>query len=554
MRIQKEVRAVTTLLAVLLILASAIVGGFISYMFAVSPFFAVPNHVSLDITGASFPVNHPDYFDITVLNPSFSPSGTNITSIYLKIDGETGLFNVTDTVPGLPTPLDPGASTAIRCYWDWGSYAGRSIAVNVLPQNGTGVAFTVETDFVKLDVDTYFNATESVTQFNVTVTNELNSVLNLTVNNVVIDYTPVSSLSIALPMVLDNGQTVKFTCFFDWQGYVQPLVEVDTVEGYKAQVQKNVSSVIDVEVAGVTFNETNSSQISVTLLNSANSVTPVDIANITITYSNVTDVINGALSNPPLPYRLNETSSVTLNCAWNWTDESYRNLSVNMTVYTNQGFVSHPRTVTTPAEVAARVDQAEFDLGDTGHFIVNMTNLPYSLQTINVTGIDFNQNSTTTSAELVGAGEPPRAFVCEFNWSSFVGQNANITAHVSYGVNNSLLLPPFQVSVPYFRVMNVSFGNFSLGNPYMNVTVSNSEFSKIDANITQIFIQSENTTQTIDGTISNPKMSPSGYQLVAGNEITVVCPWDWSPYVGNDVTVIVQTADGFQASTTLKVQ
>jgi hypothetical protein len=148
------------------------------------------------------------------------------------------LFNVTDTVPGLPTPLDPGASTAIRCYWDWCSYAGRSITVNVLPQNGTGVAFTVQTDFVKLDADTYFNATESVTQFNVTVTNELNSVLNLTINNVVIDYTPVSNLSIALPMVLGNGQTVKFTCFFDWQGYVQPLVEVDTVEGYKAQVQK----------------------------------------------------------------------------------------------------------------------------------------------------------------------------------------------------------------------------------------------------------------------------------------------------------------------------
>jgi hypothetical protein len=52
---------------VLLILVLAIVGGFISYMFAVSPFFAVPNNVSLGITGASFPVNHPDYFDITVL-------------------------------------------------------------------------------------------------------------------------------------------------------------------------------------------------------------------------------------------------------------------------------------------------------------------------------------------------------------------------------------------------------------------------------------------------------------------------------------------------------
>jgi hypothetical protein len=263
-------------------------------------------------------------------------------------------------------------------------------------------------------------------------------------------------------------------------------------------------------------------------------------------------VINGTLSNPPLPYRLDINNSVTLNCVWNWTNESYRNLNVNVTAYTYQGFVSQSTTVITPVEVAARTDHAEFDLDHTGRFTVNMTNLSYSLQTINVTEIDFNQNSTGADSALVAAGGRA-TFVCEFNWSSFVGQNVAITANVTYGLNSSLLVP-FQVSVPYFSVMNVSFADFSLGNPYMNVTVSNSEFSKTNANITQIFIQTENATQTIDGTISNPKMSPSGYPLVVGNEITVVCPWDWSPYVGNDVTVIVGTADGFQASTTLKVQ
>lgn len=58
------------------------------------------------------------------------------------------------------------------------------------------------------------------------------------------------------------------------------------------------------------------------LSNSANSVTPVDIANVTITYGNITDVINGTLSNPPLPYRLDINNSVTPNCVWNWTDEA----------------------------------------------------------------------------------------------------------------------------------------------------------------------------------------------------------------------------------------
>ena len=144
------------------------------------------------------------------------------------------------------------------------------------------------------------------------------------------------------------------------------------------------------------------------------------------------------------------------------------------------------------------------------------------------------------------------AFVCEFNWSSFVGQNANITTHVTYDDGNNSLLLPFRANVTYFEISSVSFSDFSLGNPYMNVTVSNSQFSKTNANITQIFIQTENGTQTIDGTISYPQISPQ-YPLAAGTEQTITCPWNWSPYAGQDVTVIVQTADGFQASITLKV-
>jgi hypothetical protein len=100
---------------------------------------------------------------------------------------------------------------------------------------------------------------------------------------------------------------------------------------------------------------------------------------------------------------------------------------------------------------------------------------------------------------------------------------------------------------------NVTFADFPLGNPYMNVTVGNSVFSKTNATIVQIFIQTQNGTQPIDGTISYPKISPQGYPVVAGTEQTITCPWDWSQYVGTNVTVVVQTADGFQAPTTLKV-
>lgn len=549
LRIQKNFRAVSTLLVVLLILAAAILGGLISYMWAIAPFYATPpsNNVSLVITSANFLLYHADYFDVTVLNPSYSPSPTNVTNIYLTIDGETSLFNVTNTNPVLPIFLDIGASATVRCNFNWGSYAGRNITVSVSPQNGNGALYTVQPAFVELGASAYFNATETVENFAMTVQNSANSAINLTLTSVSIDSSPVSDVSIPLPSVLGIGESVNFICNYDWQGHAAPDVKVETQEGYTAEVTEQVNASAGLFVNGVQFNETNPGQISVTLSSSPYSTTLVDIANITI----ATDVMNQTISNPSLPYPLNIGSNVTLNFAWNWADESYRNINITVTANTTQGFVSQPATFTTPALVAGRISQTGFDLNDTGHFTVNVTNLLYSLDTINVTEIYFNNNATIMSYALVAAGGQA-TFVCGFNWSSFVGQNAIITAQVTYGLNNSLLLL-FQTNVPYFRMSNVTFADFPLGNPYMNVTVGNSAFSKANATIIQIFVQTQNGTQPIDGTISYPKISPQGYSIVAGTEQTITCPWDWSPYVGTNVTVVVQTAEGFQVSTTLKV-
>ena len=551
MRIRKDLRAVSTLLAILLILAAAILGGLISYMWAIAPFFATPGNVNLSITSANFPLYHADYFEVTVLNPSYSSSGTNITSIYLTVAGETSVFNVTDTDPALPVFLDVGASTTVRCNFNWGAYAGEDITVNVSPQGGTGATYMVHPPFVNLTASAYFNATETVESFDMTVQNNANSAINLTLASVSIDGTPVYDLSITLPEVINISNFVSFTCSYDWEGHSAPVVVAETQEGYNAEVTEQVNASATLLVDNVQFNETDPGQINVTLSNAPDSTTPVSIANITIAYGNITDVIDGTLSTPALPYLLNVNASVTLNCAWNWSAESYRNVTTSVTAFTTEGFVSQAATFTTPAEVAARIDQTEFDLSDTGHFTVNVTSLPYSLQPINVTEIDFNNNPINISSPLLAAGGQD-AFVCAFNWSSFVGQSANITAHATYNDGNNSLLLAFQTNVTYFEISNVTFSNFSIGNPYMNVTVRNSQFSGTSANITQVFIQTENGTQTIDGTITYPQVSPQ-YPLVAGTEQTITCPWNWSPYTGQDVTVVVQTADGFQSSITLKV-
>jgi len=551
LRIKRDFRAVSTLLAVVLILAAAILGGLISYMWAIAPFYATPpsSNVSLVITSASFPLYHADYFEVTVLNPSYSSFGTNVTNIYLTIGGEASLFNVTNTNPVLPIFLDVGASATVRCNFNWGSYAGKNITVSVSPQDGTGALYTVQPAFVKLTASAYFNATETVENFFMTVQNDANSAINLTLSSVSVDAATVSAVSIILPRILGKGESVSFLCNYDWQLLPTPDVTVGTQEGYTAEVTEQVNASAGLFVNDVQFNETNPGQISVTLSSSSDSTTLVDIANVTIAHGNATDVMNETISNPSLPYPLNIGSNVTLNFAWNWADQSYRSINITVTAKTTQGFVSQPATFTTPALVAGRIDQIGFDLNDTGHFTVNITNLPYSLQAINVTEIDFNNNATIIGA-LVATGEQA-AFVCEFNWSSFVGQNVNITARVTYP--NSSLSLLFQTNVPYFRMSNVTFADFALGNPYMNVTVGNSVFSKTNATIIKIFVKTQNGTQPIDGTISYPKISSQGYPVVVGTEQTITCPWDWSQWVGTNVTVVVQTADGFQASTTLKV-
>jgi len=552
LRIRKDLRAVSTILTVLLILAAAILGGLISYMWAIAPFFATPSN-GLSITSVNFPLYHADYFDVTVLNPSYSSSGTNITSIYVTAANETSFINATDTNPGLPVFLDAGASVTIQCTFNWGAYAGQNITVDVLPQSGIGATYTVQPAFVGLTANVYFNATETVQSFVMTVQNDANSAINLTLSGISIDGAAISNVSATLPEVINVSNTVTLTCNVNWGGYTNPDIVAETQEGYTAEVTEQINASTLLLVDDVQFNENNPDLINVTLLNSPSSNTPATVTYITIANGTTTPTaLNQTVSSPTLPYTLDVNASVTLNFAWNWTADSYRNLTIGVTAFTSQGFVSQTATFTTPAEAAAQVDQTEFDLGDTGHFTVNVTNLPYSLQReINVTEVDFNNNAINISAPLLAAGDQA-AFDCAFNWSSFVGQSANITVHATYDDGNSSLLLPFQANVTYFEISSVSFSDFSIGNPYMNVTVSNSQFSKTNANITQVFIQSENGTQTIDGTISYPQISPQ-YPLTAGTEQTFTCPWNWSPYAGQDVTVIVQTADGFQASMTLKV-
>ena len=545
-------KAVSTFISIILVLCSLIFGAFLSYMWVMANFYLEPeNTVDLVITEVNFSVRHADYFTLTVMNPSHSVAETNITGIYFTVEGEEEAYTVTKTSPELPLPLERATSKTIVCFKKWGEFAGKTISVHVSAENASGAVYSVKTKFVRLEVQTHFNASKSCKYFDVTVNNHLQSAIDLTLSNVTFDYEPVKNLSIGLPTIVQRGKPIEFRCFVDWQGHGEPLIQVETIEGYIAEARKKVQSIVILSLTNITFDETNPEKINITLFNSEESATAVDVTDIVLTYDNGTEYsIDGALSTPPFYpyYKLKKNKTITFSCIWPW--RNYRNRNITIRAYTKQGFTSISETVKTPPPVIFKIMEVNFNLTDTEHFQVNVTNMPCSLQDINITRIELEENETSFQSQIISVGEE-RLFNCTFNWTKFAGENVDITVYTAEGLNltKNITLPSAMLEIE-----KLVFEESSEGLPYVNVTILNTLFSLRNVTIAQIVFETENATYIIDGTLTSPKLAPDGYFLTKGANVTIVCPWDWSSQLNESVTIIVQTAEGIQVSKTVQVE
>jgi hypothetical protein len=539
---KRQTLAVSTILTVILILIAAIVGALVAYMWTMAPFYLEPeNAVDLIVTDTNFPVNNAKYFNVTVMNPSHSVSAANITDIYITAPGfnRTG---VTDSNPELPFMLDRGTTQTINCSLLWGNLAGKLVTVHVATANNTGAERSVQTQDVTLGLNTFFNASQSINYFNISVTS-ISSPINLSLSRVLFDFNPLNNtnLNTTLP-VIQQGQTIGLTCYVRWEGFVNPLIRVETTEGYAAEKQADAQGTVSLQVTEVTFNDTNVNEVDMTLFNSPESDVGIDVSNIILTYGNITYAISGNLSNPALPMSVDKNQTVVFACTWPWSDSANRDIDITVNANTTQGFVSTSKSVITPQRVSANMTAVNFELDNTGIFTINVTNLQYSLDTVNVTGIDLNETDVGTSPILLIPGQQA-TISCTFNWSAFVGQNARITFHVNSSSNT---FPNFyDTYVPYLKVTNADFSAFSENSLYANVTVRNSEFSKVNATITGVQVRTDNATFSIAGA--------TGYEIDVGSEGAIVCPWNWKPYRTQNVIITVYTADGTQASATFEI-
>jgi len=175
-----------------------------------------------------------------------------------------------------------------------------------------------------------------------------------------------------------------------------------------------------------------------------------------------------------------------------------------------------------------------------------------SLRDINITKIKFNENETTFETQIIPIGKKG-IFNCNFSWTSFRGKNVTITAYTKDGLSTppeTIMLPSVDLKI---LVDTHNFAKSTEGIPYVNITIINTLFSNRTVKVTQIIFKMENTTDTINGALTNPTLVPKGYTLTIGANVTILCPWNWTLYPNQNVTITVQTAEGFSISQTFQI-
>jgi hypothetical protein len=529
-----------------MIFVSLIIGGLVAYLWVLSGYYNMPaNSLSLSVENVVFSQQDFTQFNVTVLNPSNSASDLNITGFQVTDQSQNETFLVGTVDPALPFRLKIGTKQGFKCLKNWSDFAGHTVIVEPLANaNATVQSLPYVTPMVQLSVFG-FSTTEDVNHFNLTVQNSLQSATNLTLTDIKVFGVSVNSTP-SLPTVLTLGQQLVFRCVYNWANMPGEnlTITVSTDVGFEQAYQTSPIQSAFLSIDNVQFDIADTRYFNITVESPPPSAALATLSNVSLTLRDGTTL---ALSTVPTLsgsfVQVVPNGTQTIRCSWDWN--THRNESIVIQAFTRQGFTVQNITVTTPPAAIWSVNNVQFDLDDLEHFSVNITAAPASLGEINITRVDFNQNTTSVNPVVVAPGDSG-VVVCDFNWTGFVGANVTVTVHAFHDQNETTA--PQTLALPFLKVSNATFSYFPTGNPYVSLTVFDSQYSPFNANITQISVLTNNATSLIDGTLAAPRIGSSGYSLAIGTEVTFVCPWDWGPYLGENVTFTVRTAEGREFS------
>ena len=557
-------KAVSSFILIILILCSVVFGALVSYLWVMANYYNMPEDTTLLIvTNAVFPgppAINLAYFNVTILNPSYSISDVNITAVRLSVEGKNEVYNITATDPEpLPFLLRRGTEHTFKCKKNWSNFAGETVRIEPVAANTSTKSYSYTTPRVKLGITPDFDVTESVDHFNLTIENS-NSIVNLTLSEIMLFAMSINeNVTPTLPYVLPPNQSKTFQCNYNWESLRNEnvTITVKSSEGYEIvyTTDKLLGAILDIQE--VKFDYGDVTYFNLTISNSEDSTASATINRINLTLQDETTVvINETI--PPINVQSvfnmilsNETR--TFKCLWNWTQHRNETLTVN--AYALEDFTIANKTTKTPSAVVWNITEVKFDLDDMHYFMVNVTNMPCSLNEINVTKILLDENETVIGSPVTIQPGEQKTINCTLSWKNWINKTVtiNVFTENSLNVSTTMTVPPVGLKLLgdsfVFGDLWDQYINITI--PYANVTISNSINSLQDVTITKIIFETGNKTLEIDNTLTYPKLVPSEYILRKGENITITCLWNWNLYLGPyPIKVTVYTAEGFQVSRT----
>jgi len=554
----RDAKAFSTIIWILLIVCATIIGGLISYIWVIADYYNVPENTTfLMVDDVHFPYDNFTYFQINVLNPSNSADDMNITAFRLNVESINQTFFLEMTEPPLENfTLKRGTRQTFKVFKDWSAFAGEAVRIEPIPlTDAATTSFPFITPKAELRLIPDFDASQTVEYFNLTV-GSIESLMNLTISEIDVYGTAVNvTPSLSPPLVLLPNETKVFRCERNWENLREQnvTITVKTLEGYQAVYETNRLQGAILNVDNVKFDYADTSYFNLTVSNSEDSTANAYLSGVNLTLHDNTTITLDTL--PPL-HAINipvtPNNSTIIKCFWDWN--ALRNETIVVNVYTRQGFKVGNKTVATPLTTVWNITDVKFDLDDPGHFSVNVTNMPCSLNSINITKILLNNQNTTLDPPSAVVANGTQAFTCAIDWTNLIGQTVNITAFTEDSMTNSTTrtIPSVQLKLigdnPVYGDLTDPSNNITI--PYINITISNSMHSLGNVTTKRITLETENGTREIDGALTYPRLLPNGYFLITGENVTIVCPWDYTLYLHAKLTVTVYTAEGFQASKT----
>ena len=150
MKLIRNAVGISTFILILLLLVAAIVGAVLSYMWTMGYYVSLgvrlPEAPTVTITNVTFDPQDSTFFNLTLLNPSFSPFSVSVEQV--MVSTEDGVLH--DDVGTDPTlgELSIGEYETFECFWNWTNYNDQNVNILVFVADGSGATFQAKTPLV----------------------------------------------------------------------------------------------------------------------------------------------------------------------------------------------------------------------------------------------------------------------------------------------------------------------------------------------------------------------------------------------------------------------